>query len=42
MAKKLTPSEKYKQLKKHTENAGMKVMEKDGRIVVQRKKKDKK
>ena len=29
MAKKLTPSEKYKQLKKHTENAGMKVVEKD-------------
>lgn len=42
MAKKLTSSEKYQQLKKHTENAGMKVMEKDGKIVVQRKKKSKK
>jgi len=36
--KKLTPSEKYKQQKKHTENAGMKVTEKDGKIVVKRKK----
>ena len=40
MAKKLTPSEKYQQLKKHTENAGMKVTEKDGKIVVKRKKSD--
>ncbi len=40
MAKKLTPSEKYKQLKKHTENAGMKVVEKDGKIVVRRKRKN--
>jgi DNA-binding transcriptional ArsR family regulator len=39
MAKKLTPSEKYKQLKKHTENAGMVVKEKEGKIVVTRKKK---
>ena len=39
MTKKLTPSEKYKQLKKHTENAGMKVAEVDGKIVVTRKKK---
>jgi hypothetical protein len=39
MAKKLTPSEKYKQLKKHTEDAGMRVTEKDGKIIVKRKKK---
>ncbi len=39
MVKKLTVSEKYQQLKKHTENAGMKVQEKDGKIVVTRKKK---
>jgi len=36
---KLTSAEKYRQLKKHTEDAGMKVMEKDGKIVVTRKKK---
>ena len=36
---KLTTAEKYKQLKKHTEDAGMKVTEKDGKIVVTRKKK---
>lgn len=34
---KLTPSEKYQQLKKHTEDAGMSVTEKDGKIVVRRK-----
>lgn len=34
MAKKLTVTEKYRQLKKHTEDAGMKVEEKDGKIVV--------
>jgi hypothetical protein len=39
MAKKLTISEKYNQLKKHTENAGMTVIEKDGKIVVSRKRK---
>ena len=39
MAKKLTPSEKYKQLKKHTENAGMVIKEKEGKIIVTRKKK---
>jgi hypothetical protein len=33
---KLTPAEKYRQLKKHTEDAGMKVVEKDGKIVVTR------
>ena len=36
--KKLTIAEKYQQLKRHTENAGMKVEEKDGKIVVTRKK----
>ena len=39
--KKLTPSEKYQQLKKHTENAGMKVLEKDGKIIVTRRRKKK-
>ena len=39
MSKKLTLSEKYKQLKKHTENAGMKVVEKDGKIIVRKKRK---
>ena len=34
MTKKLTPAEKYKQLKKHTEEAGMKVSEKNGKIIV--------
>lgn len=33
---KLTYTEKYRQLKKHTEDAGMKVVEKDGKIVVTR------
>lgn len=33
-AKKLTPSQKYRQLKRHTENAGMSVREVDGKIVV--------
>lgn len=35
----LSVAEKYKQLKKQTEDAGMKVTEKDGKIVVTRKKK---
>jgi len=39
MPKKLTPSEKYQQLKKHTENAGMKVEEVNGKIVVTKIKK---
>jgi hypothetical protein len=39
VVKKLTVAQKYSQLKKHTENAGMKVTEKDGKIVVTRKKK---
>lgn len=39
MATKLTDSEKYKQLKRQTEAAGMQVKEVDGKIVVVRKKK---
>lgn len=39
MAKTLTVAEKYAQLKKHTENAGMKVTEKNGKIVVEKVKK---
>jgi hypothetical protein len=39
VAKKLTVAQKYSQLKKHTEDAGMTVVEKDGKIVVSRKKK---
>lgn len=35
--KKLTPAEKYRQLKAQTEAAGMRVTEKDGKIVVARK-----
>jgi hypothetical protein len=35
--RKLTPAEKYRQLKKHTEDAGMTVTEKSGKIVVSRK-----
>ena len=37
--KKLTPAQKYSQLKRQTESAGMKVVEKDGKIVVRRKRK---
>jgi hypothetical protein len=39
VVKKLTVAQKYAQLKRHTERAGMRVMEKDGKIVVTRKKK---
>lgn len=39
MTKKLTSAEKYQQLKKQTEAAGMNVTEKNGKIVVTRKKK---
>lgn len=39
--KKLTVAQKYAQLKKQTESAGMKVTEKDGKIVVSRRKKKK-
>ena len=37
--RKLTTAEKYRQLKKQTEDAGMTVTEKDGKIVVSRKRK---
>jgi hypothetical protein len=36
---KLTVAQKYTQLKRHTEQAGMTVTEKDGKIVVSRKRK---
>jgi hypothetical protein len=39
VAKKLTVAQKYSQLKRQTESAGMKVTEKDGKIVVSRRKK---
>ena len=39
MVKKLTPSEKFSQLKKQTEDAGMTVKEKNRKIVVSKKKK---
>lgn len=35
----LTAAQKYNQLKRQTEAAGMKVTERDGKIVVSRKKK---
>jgi hypothetical protein len=35
--RKLTPAEKYRQLKKHTEDAGMTVSEKGGKIVVSKR-----
>lgn len=38
MAKKLTTAQKYSQLKKQTEQAGMKVTEKNGKLIVTRKK----
>ena len=37
--KKLTSAQKYNQLKKQTESAGMKVKEINGKIVVTRKRK---
>jgi hypothetical protein len=40
-AAKLTVAQKYSQLKRHTEAAGMSVLEKDGKIVVTRKRKAK-
>jgi len=40
--KKLTAAQKYAQLKRQTESAGMKVAEKNGKILVSRKKKAKK
>jgi hypothetical protein len=39
MAKKLTTAQKYSQLKKQTEQAGMKVTERNGKLIVTRKKK---
>ncbi len=39
MVKRLTVGEKYRQLKAHTERAGMTVKEEDGKIVVSRKRK---
>ena len=41
MKKKLTVTQKYRQLKKQTEDAGMKVKEEDGKIIVTRKRKRK-
>jgi hypothetical protein len=41
MKNKLTVTQKYRQLKKQTEDAGMKVKEEDGKIVVIRKRKRK-
>ena len=35
--KKMTITEKYRSLKRQTEKAGMKVVEKDGKLVVSRK-----
>jgi hypothetical protein len=35
--RKLTPAEKYRQLKKHTEDAGMTVSEKGGKNVVSKR-----
>lgn len=39
MVKQLSFEEKYKQLKKHTEDAGMKVKIREGKVVVERIKK---
>jgi hypothetical protein len=38
-SKKMTLAEKYESLKKQTERAGMTVTEKDGKLVVSRKRK---
>lgn len=35
--KKMTDKQKYQSLKRQTERAGMRVVEKDGRLLVQRK-----
>lgn len=40
-AKRMTTAEKYRQLKKQTEDAGMTVKEKSGKVVVSRKGKKK-
>jgi hypothetical protein len=39
MAKKMTIEQKYRSLKRQTEAAGMKVTEKDGKLIIARKKK---
>lgn len=36
--KKMTTAEKYRSLKRQTEQAGMKVTEKDGKLIVSRRK----
>lgn len=36
--RKMTVTEKYKSLKRQTEQAGMKITEKDGKLVVSRRK----
>lgn len=36
--KKMTVAEKYKSLKRQTEQAGMKITEKDGKLIVSRRK----
>jgi hypothetical protein len=41
MKKKLTVNQKWRQLKKQTEDAGMEVKEENGKIVVTRKRKRK-
>lgn len=41
MKKKLTVAQKYRQLKSQTERAGMKVVERNGKIIVERRKKRK-
>ena len=41
-SKKMTAAEKYNDLKRQTEQAGMSVSEKDGKLIVSRKKKIKK
>lgn len=41
-AKKMTAAEKYADLKRQTEQAGMSVTEKDGKLVVSRRKPQKK
>lgn len=38
-AKRMTAAEKYRELKRQTEAAGMTVTEKDGKLIVSRKKK---
>lgn len=39
MAKKMTVAQKYRSLKRQTEAAGMSVIEKDGKLVITRKRK---